>query len=115
MSVLTRQKKPMKRNEILSGFPFHQAGLLAQIIIPIPELTGGVATSLLIQNNDGAAALGYRLNFGEPIRTVAANGFKALNDQLIAWIEIIPNAATGNWEIEAEIVPIADLKKEGIL
>ena len=104
----------------IQGFPVSFAGVVGGAlpedqILAFAPLVGGVAKSIRITNLDAAAILQYRLNVGEPLRTIAASGIRIFNDQLISWLELDGNAATGAWEVEAEILSLEDLKKVGAI
>lgn len=82
--------------------------LAVTTILNFPNLVNGIARSVEISNNDIVNPITVRIN-GDRInvRTIAAGGFRAINDQWIVQLDIIAGAA-GSVDVIAEIVPLSE-------
>jgi len=91
------------KSEALISFPISDVkDGAAEKIINFPAQYGGLASSVLIDNQDSSNSVTVKINRGFQTITVPASTFRAFND---SWIEQINlTGASTNTQVTADIV-----------
>jgi len=79
----------------------------AALITNYAQQFNGLASSVLIDNQDGADAVTVRINRGVNTITIPASNFRAFNDSFIEQIDLTGDSA--NTQLSAQVVSLKEL------
>jgi len=79
----------------------------AERVINFPGQFNGLASSIIIDNQDGANAVTVRLNRSINSITIPASSFRTFNDSYIEQINL--TGASTNVQVAAQVVSLEDL------
>jgi len=99
----------LKNLDDVVGFPATLNFTTAAVIFNLNNRFKALAKGIRINNEDGAAALRYRIN-GVIDTVELASGARDPIDQWIEQIEVIPNAVSGLGTIQLSLVPNKDVR-----
>jgi len=86
-----------------------QVGTTADAVIDYIDQGDWIALWVQITNLDGTNPLEFAVNNPEPRRTIPAGAVQTLSNTPIEQLYIYPNAATGDWEVQNQVVKLLTL------
>jgi len=97
-----------KKDNLVSQTVLSTKSSAAALIINYPGSFNGLASSVLIDNQDGANAVTVRINRNSAgTQTIPASGFRAFNDSFIEQIDL--TGASTDTQVTAQVVTLSEL------
>jgi len=103
-----QNKVSAKKDDLVSQTVLNRKTSGTAVIINYPAQFNGMASSVLIDNQDGANAETVRINRNSAgTITIPASGFRAFNDSFIEQIDL--SGPSTNTQITAQVVSLKEL------
>jgi len=103
-----QNKVSAKKDDLVSQTVINRKSSATAIVINYPGSFNGMASSVLIDNQDGANAETVRINRNSAgTITIPASGFRAFNDSFIEQIDL--SGASTNTQVTAQVVSLKEL------
>jgi len=106
--LVLQNKVSAKKDDLVSQTTLNTKDSANALIINYPALFNGLASSVLIDNQDGANPVTVRINRNSAgTQTIPASGFRAFNDSFIEQIDL--TGASTNTQVTAQVVTLKEL------
>jgi len=97
-----------KKDDLTSQTVLNIKNSAAALIINYPALFNGLASSVLIDNQDGANPVTVRINRNSAgVLTIPASGFRSFNDSFIEQIDL--TGASTDTQVTAQVTSLSEL------
>jgi len=110
MSSLIAKVRDTRALANLPRIPVSDSGTTSPKTIVFSQMYLGVALDLMIENKDSTNQLLVTINKQKQY-AIPPGGTKSWDNQLIDFVEIVPNATTGAWYLDAGLVDVWLFKK----
>jgi len=110
MSSLVAKVRDTRALANLPRIPISDSGTTSPKTIVFSQMYFGVALDLMIENKDQTNPLLVTINKQKQY-TLAPGGTKTFENQVIDFVEIVPNSTTGSWYLDAGLVDVWLFKK----
>jgi len=106
--LVLQNKVSAKKDDLVTQTVLSKKDSASALIINYPALFNGLASSVLIDNQDGANAVTVRINRNSAgTLTIPASGFRAFNDSFIEQIDL--TGASTDTQVTAQVSTLGEL------
>jgi len=106
--LVLQNKVSAKKDDLVTQTVISIKNSASALIVNFPALFNGLASSVLIDNQDGSNAVTVRINRNSAgTLTIPASGFRAFNDSFIEQIDL--TGASTDTQVTAQVVTLKEL------
>lgn len=106
--LVLQNKVSAKKDDLTSQTVHNTKNSAGALIINYPALFNGLASSVLIDNQDGANAVTVRINRNSAGSiTIPASGFRSFNDSFVEQLDL--TGASTNTQVTAQVTTLSEL------